>query len=166
MNYEIYTDGACSKNPGPGGYSFIFVKDDKITYTQKGYSSQTTNNEMELLAIVKALKTLKEKCSALTLDVTVYSDSAYCLNPINLGWLKTWKNKGWKNSSNKPIANLKLWATLYKILYPQRKSKVTINFVKVKGHSGNKYNELADQLAKSIIKEKTNAITTEKANKK
>ena len=164
MKYEIYTDGACSKNPGPGGYSFIFVKDGKVTYTQKGYSPKTTNNEMELLAIVKALQILKESCSALSLDVTVYSDSLYCLNPINLGWLKTWKQKGWKNSHNQPIANLKLWTILYRILYPQRKSKVTINFVKVKGHSGNKYNELADQLAKSIIKEKANASSTTKAN--
>lgn len=156
MNYEIYTDGACSHNPGPGGYSFIIIRNDEITYKQKGYSENTTNNEMELTAIVKALTILLKERSALKLDITVYSDSAYCINPINQGWLNIWKEKGWKNSKDEPIANKKLWLDLYNLLHPKRKSNKNVNvkFVKVKGHSGVKYNELVDKEARSIIKEK------------
>ena len=138
---KIYTDGACSNNPGKGGWAAILIYKGIEKIISGGYAN-TTNNRMELFAIINALKQLKERCS-----VTVYSDSAYSLDPILKGWLIDWQNNNWKSSSGSQIKNIDLWKAL---IVEMNKHK--LNFVKVKGHSDNEYNNRCDKLAKEEIK--------------
>ena len=148
MHYDIYTDGACSKNPGPGGYAFIVVKDGEKPLSVYGGKENTTNNNMELTAIVKALKFVvggKKK----RIDVTIYSDSAYCVNSIVNGYIYFWELNDWKTKSNTSVKNVELWQEYLKIVRENKLLKV--NFVKVKGHSGDKYNEMVDKIAKRAI---------------
>lgn len=154
----IYTDGACSKNPGPGGYAFIVLTaKEKVLLKLSGGEKHTTNNRMELKAIVRALEHLNEPRERLNyrlpynrtqMNVVVRSDSAYCVNAINQGWIKVWQSNGWKTKDNKEVKNKELWERLL-VLLEQPHLKVT--FEKVKGHSGNKYNEMVDQAAKRVI---------------
>lgn len=140
---QIYTDGACSGNPGPGGWAAIVVEDDKIVDTLCGYSDQTTNNRMELIAIIQALDLYWYE------PITIYSDSTYCVNMYN-NWIDTWKDNGWVRSRGKPIENLDLVQKMY---WAKRLAHMT-QIAKVAGHSGIKYNELADKLAtRQITKE-------------
>ncbi|MGI6213471.1 MAG: ribonuclease HI [Christensenellales bacterium] len=132
---EIHTDGACSGNPGKGGWAAILVYKGIEKVISDGYPN-TTNNRMELFAILSGLMQLKEKC-----DVTVYSDSAYALNPFLKGWIEKWRKNDWKKTKNTDI-----WKALYDMV---QKHKVT--FVKVKGHSDNEYNNRCDKLAKEEI---------------
>jgi ribonuclease HI len=132
---EIHTDGACSGNPGKGGWAAILVYKGIEKVISDGYPN-TTNNRMELFAILSGLMQLKEKC-----DVTVYSDSAYALNPFLKGWIEEWRKNDWKK-----IKNTDIWKALYDMV---QKHKVT--FVKVKGHSDNEYNNRCDKLAKEEI---------------
>lgn len=132
---EIHTDGACSGNPGKGGWAAILVYKGIEKVISDGYPN-TTNNRMELFAILSGLMQLKEKC-----DVTVYSDSAYALNPFLKGWIEEWRKNDWKKRKNTDI-----WKALYDMV---QKHKVT--FVKVKGHSDNEYNNRCDKLAKEEI---------------
>ncbi|HHU42865.1 MAG: ribonuclease HI [Bacillota bacterium] len=141
---DIYTDGACSNNPGKGGWAAILIYKGREKVISGGYAN-TTNNRMELFAIITALKQLKEKC-----DVTIYSDSSYSLNPFIKGWISKWQNNGWKTSNNKEVKNKDLWHAL---LLEANKHKVT--FVKVKGHSDNEYNNRCDKLAKEEIEKLT-----------
>ena len=136
----IYTDGACSGNPGPGGWgSILMYKDNKKEIF--GAKKDTTNNVMELTAVIEALKLLKFKCK-----VSVYSDSAYVVNAFNQKWIYGWMKNGWKNASKEPVKNKELWQELYEL------TKVhEVNFVKVKGHSDNKYNNRCDEMAKNAI---------------
>ena len=136
----IYTDGACSCNPGPGGYCAIleYMGIEKIC---SGGESLTTNNIMELTAVVKGLKALKEHCV-----VDLFSDSAYVVNAINEKWVENWKNKGWKTADNKPVKNVELWQELYELL-----SYHSVTFHKVKGHSDNEKNNRCDEIARSEI---------------
>ena len=145
---DIYTDGACSGNPGPGGWCAILIYNnyEKIL---SGYYPSTTNNRMELLAVICGLKQLKEKC-----DVTLYSDSSYVVDSINLGRLDSWINNKWKLASKDPVKNSDLWKAF---LTQVKKHNVT--FVKVKGHSDNVYNNKCDLIAR---KEITNNIKEEK----
>ncbi len=132
----IYTDGACSGNPGPGGWGAVMI----YLSTEKELSGgkvRTTNNEMELTAVVEALSVLKEPCS-----VTLYSDSSYVVNAINQGWLPNWKKRGWKNSKKEVLPNLLLWQKLDELLI-----KHNVTFVWVKGHAENEYNNRCDALA-------------------
>ncbi len=139
---EIYTDGACSGNPGPGGWAAVLLyKDNKKEIS--GYQANTTNNRMELLAVIKGLEALKVK----GWDVTVYSDSAYVVNAINNSWLNNWQMNGWKNSKKEDVANQDLWQR-----FLQLKDANNIKFVKVKGHSGHVWNERCDELATNEIK--------------
>lgn len=138
---DIYTDGACSGNPGPGGWAAILIYKGIEKTVSGGYPS-TTNNRMELFAIINALLQLKEPC-----DVTVYSDSAYSLEPFFKGWINKWKDSNWKTLSGDPVKNVDLWKAL---LIELNKHKV--NFVKVKGHSDNLYNNRCDEIARSEIK--------------
>ena len=151
MDYIIYADGACSGNPGPGGYAFIIMNEnEKILLKVSGSKVKTTNNQMELTAIVRALvhvETFENQNRKQT--VTIYSDSAYCVNAIEEGWIYTWKNNNWKTKSGREVKNIELWLELYRFL---KKTKMRIRAVKVKGHSGNKYNELVDKAAKDAIK--------------
>jgi len=137
----IYTDGACSGNPGPGGWCAILIYKG-IKKMLKGFERHTTNNRMELKAVVEALKALKEPCK-----VVIYSDSAYIVNAVNQNWIEKWQKNGWKRSEKEEVKNIDLWNELINLL---KIHKVT--FEKVKGHSDNELNNLCDQIARSMIK--------------
>lgn len=137
----IYTDGACSGNPGPGGWgSILMYKETKKEIS--GGKIETTNNVMELTAVIEALKLLKFQCK-----VSVYSDSAYVVNAFNQKWIYGWMKNGWKNASKEPVKNKELWQELYSLI---KEHEVT--FIKVKGHSDNKYNNRCDEMAREAIK--------------
>lgn len=137
----IYTDGACSGNPGPGGWgSILMYKDNKKEIS--GGKKNTTNNVMELTAVIEGLKLLKFPCK-----VKLYSDSAYVVNAFNQKWIYGWLKNGWKNSSKDPVKNKELWQELYNL------TKVhEVEFIKVKGHADNEYNNRCDELARNAIK--------------
>lgn len=137
----IYTDGACSGNPGPGGWCAILIYKG-IKKVLKGFERYTTNNRMELKAVVEALKALKEPCK-----VVIYSDSAYIVNAVNQNWIERWQKNGWKTSEKEEVKNIDLWNELTELL---KIHKVT--FEKVKGHADNELNNLCDQIARSMIK--------------
>ncbi len=137
---EIYTDGACSVNPGAGGYAAILLYKNKEKVISGG-QKDTTNNVMELTAVIMGLKALKEAC-----EVSLYSDSAYVVNAINEGWIYNWQLNGWKTSSKDPVKNAELWRELLALL---KIHKVT--FIKVKGHADNELNNRCDQIARSEI---------------
>lgn len=133
---EIYTDGACQGNPGPGGWGAVM----RYKGTEKeisGGEKNTTNNRMELSAVIEALKLLKEPCS-----VTLYSDSQYVCNAIKLGWAKKWRSNGWMRNKKEPALNPELWDELLKLC-----EKHTVEVVWVKGHAGHPENERCDALA-------------------
>ncbi|MDY5263428.1 MAG: ribonuclease HI [Eubacteriales bacterium] len=142
---DIYTDGACSCNPGPGGWGVVLLYKN-VKKEISGFMPDTTNNRMELFAVLQGLRQLKESC-----DVTLYSDSAYFINAINNGWLKDWEKNNWKTSDKKPVKNLDLWQALL-----QEMKKHQITYVKVKGHADNEYNNRCDKLATDEIKKKAN----------
>ncbi|MBR4003970.1 MAG: ribonuclease HI [Clostridia bacterium] len=137
---DIYTDGACSGNPGPGGYAGILIYGSKEKIISGG-DSLTTNNRMELMAVIKSLQALKEIC-----EVDLYTDSAYVCNAITQGWLEDWQLKNWKNSQKKPVLNKDLWLELLEML-----TKHKVNFIKVKGHSDNYNNNRCDEIARNEI---------------
>jgi len=145
-NVEIYTDGACSGNPGPGGFCAIlsYLKKEKIV---SGNEANTTNNRMELRGAIEGLNALKEACK-----VKLYTDSAYVSNAINNKWLYDWQLNGWKNSQKKEVLNKDLWEQLLDLL-----TKHTVTFIKVKGHSTNEKNNRCDSIARKEI-EKINQI--------
>lgn len=157
-NITIYTDGACSKNPGPGGYAFIMLSHDGVTLLRlSGGEKHTTNNRMELKAIVRALEHLEEPREHLNyrlpydkneMPVTIRSDSAYCVNAVKQGWIHVWNNNEWKTKEGHEVKNKELWQRLLELI-SQKHLKVT--FEKVKGHSGDKYNEMVDKAAKNVI---------------
>ena len=137
----IYTDGACSGNPGPGGWGSILMFGD-IKKEISGAAKDTTNNIMEITAVIEALKCLKEEC-----EVEVYSDSAYVVNAFNQGWIENWVKNNWRTASKDPVKNKELWQELIELT---QKHKVT--FIKVKGHSDNEFNNRCDTLATGAIK--------------
>lgn len=137
----IYTDGACSGNPGPGGWGAILMyKDTKKEIS--GGKKDTTNNIMELTAALEALKLLKFPC-----EVELYSDSAYLVNGFNQGWIYGWQKNSWKNSSKEPVKNKEIWEDIYKMT-----QKHKVKFIKVKGHSDNEFNNRCDEMARNAIK--------------
>ena len=136
----IYTDGACSGNPGPGGYgSILMYKDTKKEIS--GGSKETTNNIMEITAVIEALKLLKFPC-----EVEVYSDSAYVVNAFLQGWLENWKKNNWRTAGKDPVKNKELWQELDSLCSIHK-----VKFVKVKGHSDNEFNNRCDELARNAI---------------
>jgi ribonuclease HI len=137
----IYTDGACSGNPGPGGWGAILMYNG-TSKEISGANKNTTNNIMEITAVLEALKLLKEEC-----EVKIYSDSAYVVNAFNQGWIYNWKKNNWKTASKDPVKNQELWEELYSLV-----QKHKVEFIKVKGHSDNEYNNRCDFLATSAIK--------------
>lgn len=137
----MYTDGACSGNPGPGGYAAILMYGD-IVKEVFGSEKDTTNNKMEMMAVLKGLEIIKEPC-----DIEIYSDSAYVVNSVEKGWLFNWKKKDWIKSDKKPVKNIELWEELLKYLEIHN-----IKFIKVKGHSDNEYNNRCDKLAVEAYK--------------
>ena len=140
MKYIIYTDGACSGNPGPGGWGAIIIDEKKNQINLSGKEKLTTNNRMELTAPIMALKKIKKNS-----EIIIYTDSIYLKNGITI-WIKNWKNNGWKSANKKPVKNKDLWVTLNKAA-----EKKLIFWKWVKAHAGNKYNELADKLATEAI---------------
>lgn len=139
---ELYTDGACSGNPGVGGWGIVLLY--KTHRREKnGACAETTNNRMELTAIIEGLRLLKESCA-----VTVYSDSAYSLDPFLKDWISVWQSNGWKTSGKDDVKNADLWKALLKEI-----SRHDVKFVKVKGHSDNELNNRCDLLARTAIKE-------------
>lgn len=141
---DIFTDGACSGNPGPGGWAAI-LRYGQHEMEISGSMPQTTNNRMEVFAVISALGRLKTRC-----QVTVYSDSAYLVNAFNEHWLENWQNKGWKNSEGKPVENQDLWRLL---LLTIRKKGHVMRFQKVKGHADHPENIRCDTLAKEAIQQ-------------
>jgi ribonuclease HI len=137
----IYTDGACSGNPGPGGWGAVLMYGGRRKELSGG-ERMTTNNRMELVAVIEALRALKQPCA-----VTVFSDSAYVVNGFNSGWVDGWIRNGWINSKGQPVENQDLWKTLLGEMKRHR-----VQYVKVKGHSDNEWNNRCDQLAREAIK--------------
>ena len=133
---EIYTDGACRGNPGNGGWGAILVYGTNKRELCGG-EKNTTNNRMELTAVIEALSALKEPCR-----VTLTSDSKYVIDSITKGWAESWKKRGWKKADKSPALNVDLWETLLTLL-----DRHEVTFVWVKGHNGHPYNERCDELA-------------------
>ena len=136
----IYTDGACSGNPGPGGWAAVLISGENIKEISGG-NKHTTNNIMELTAILEALKALKLEC-----EVDLYSDSAYCVNAFNQNWIYGWIKKNWKTADGSEVKNKEIWQEIYGLT---KKHKVT--FHKVKGHSTDALNNRCDELARGEI---------------
>ena len=138
----LYTDGACSGNPGLGGYAGILIYGEH----RREYNAaekQTTNNRMEVLAVIEGLKRLKYPCV-----VDVYSDSAYTVNAFLNGWIYAWRKNGWKKADKKPVQNVDLWEELYALT-----QKHEVTFHKVAGHADNELNNRCDELARTAIDE-------------
>ena len=140
MKYIIYTDGACSGNPGPGGWGAIIIDEKKNQINLSGKKKLTTNNRMELTAPIMALKKIKKNS-----EVIIYTDSIYLKNGITI-WIKNWKNNGWKSANKKPVKNKDLWVALNNLT----ENKLIV-WKWVKAHAGNRLNELADKLATEAI---------------
>ncbi|MFC4767635.1 ribonuclease HI [Effusibacillus consociatus] len=134
----IYTDGACSGNPGPGGWGAVLIYGD-VTKEISGGEKVTTNNKMELTAPIEALKRLKEPCK-----VKLHSDSAYLINCFKEKWYVGWEKNGWVNSKKEPVANKELWQELLRLIRIH-----DVEWIKVKGHSGDYWNERCDELARA-----------------
>ena len=143
MNISIYTDGACSGNPGIGGWGGIIIIPEKKPIHLYGGLDLTTNNQMELTASIKTLKYFNEHQ-----NITIYTDSKYVMNGIE-SWIINWKKNGWKTAAKKPVKNRNLWEELDNEI-----TKHTIKWKWIKGHTGNEYNELADKLARKYIEER------------
>ncbi|MBQ8175949.1 MAG: ribonuclease HI [Oscillospiraceae bacterium] len=136
MLVEIFTDGACSGNPGPGGYGAILRVGEHVKELSGG-DANTTNNRMELMGVIAALSALKYPC-----DVVLTTDSKYVVDSVTKGWAKGWKAKGWIKSDKKPALNVDLWEKLLDLLDVHN-----VKFVWVKGHAGHPENERCDELA-------------------
>ena len=141
----IYTDGACSGNPGAGGWGAVLFYKDQMKEIS-GFNENTTNNQMELTAAIMALDKLKEPC-----EIDLYSDSAYLINAFNEGWITNWQMNGFKSANKKPVQNVKLWQKLIEFNNIHK-----IKWIKVKGHADNKYNNRCDQLATGEIAKNKN----------
>lgn len=133
---EIYTDGSCKKNPGPGGWGAVLVYGERELELSGG-QADTTNNRMELTAVIEALKRLREPC-----QVTLTTDSKYVSDGISRGWAASWRARGWKKADKSPALNPDLWGTLLDLC-----EKHSVDFIWVKGHAGHPYNERCDALA-------------------
>jgi ribonuclease HI len=137
----LYTDGACSGNPGVGGWGAVLMfngREKRIS----GAEDNTTNNRMEITAVIEGLKCLKEPC-----EVDVYSDSAYTVNAFDKGWIYGWAKNNWKKADGKPVLNDELWQELYALSKTHK-----LHFIKVKGHANNEYNNICDKLATDAVK--------------
>lgn len=136
----IYTDGACSGNPGPGGWGAVLIYGSQRKELS-GAAETTTNQRMELTAALQALQALKEPC-----EVILFSDSAYLINAFNQHWLDNWQRNGWRNAKKQPVENQDLWQALLNI-----SSQHQVSWRKVRGHAGDTYNERCDELARAAI---------------
>lgn len=138
----IYTDGSCLRNPGRGGWGVVLMCNG-VEKRLSGAENNSTNNRMEMTAVIKALEALKVPC-----EVNLHSDSNYVINAFNQNWINDWIKKGWKNSQNKPVPNKDLWERLIELTKIHK-----VHFIKVKGHSDDKYNNICDLLARTAAGE-------------
>lgn len=140
----LYTDGACSGNPGPGGWGTLLIWNGKEKVLSGGHPD-STNNRMEMQAVIEGLKALKRKC-----HVKVHSDSALIINAFTKGWIQNWQKNGWKKADKKPVENRELWEEMIHYV-----NKHKVSWIKVKGHSDNELNNRVDQLAVEASKKYT-----------
>lgn len=147
---DIYTDGSCLNNPGIGGWAFIMIHNDGITSRWANSQCSTTNNIMELTAAIKALEFASSKDIT---DVNLYTDSNYVKNGITQ-WIHSWKQNGWKSANNKSIKNDTLWKTLDSL----SEQFTNLNWIHVKAHSTNKYNNMVDKLAREAAENKVSEV--------
>ncbi|WP_371803473.1 ribonuclease H [Candidatus Lokiarchaeum ossiferum] len=148
---QVYTDGACEGNQfdrNYGGWAAIILENNSILHQTSGSTKNTTNNRMELLAVIRALQIIVRNKLHESHIIHIFSDSAYIVNCFAQKWYIKWKKNNWSNSQGKPVLNPDLWKALLSLV-----ERCNFQFIKVKGHSGNKYNEMVDQLAVSAIKE-------------
>lgn len=138
---KIYTDGACSGNPGPGGWGAILLYKEHERELS-GHEEDTTNNRMELMGPIKALEALNQPCR-----VSIYTDSAYVYNAFAQGWIETWQKNGWMNSRKQPVENQDLWKRLLELMAAHK-----VKWHKVKGHSDDEKNNRCDELARTAIR--------------
>ena len=138
---QIYTDGACSGNPGPGGWAAVLLF-GSARKEISGFEPETTNNRMELRAAVEGLRAVKKNC-----QIELYSDSAYLINAITQGWLAGWQKNGWRTSAKEDVKNKDLWLQIVEL-----NRQLSPTYIKVKGHSDNLHNNRADELAVAAIK--------------
>lgn len=137
----LYTDGACSGNPGPGGWGALLIWNGNEKELSGG-EPNTTNNRMEMKAIIEGLRALKENC-----HVKVHSDSALIINAFNQNWIKNWQNRGWRKSNKKPVENQDLWKEMLNVMEAHK-----VEWIKVKGHSTNELNNRVDRIAVAASK--------------
>jgi len=149
LNVDLYTDGACSGNPGMGGWAYILLCIGKKKECS-GFCLDTTNNKMELQAVIEGIKALKKPC-----NLTIYSDSAYVCDAFNGKWIDNWLVNGFKNSKNQPVSNKELWLELLELL-----KKYNYKFIKVKGHADNEFNNMCDKMATGEIKKFKEKLAT------
>lgn len=153
MIVRMFTDGACSNNPGPGGYAAL-ITTNMGTKVVSGFEIETTNNRMELMAVIKGIE---EVMNIIFLEeqkikkLEIISDSAYVVNAINQNWLQSWKTNGFKTKDNKPIKNVEIWKKLDEQLETLKFIEVEVVFTKIKGHNGNYFNEMVDKIAREEI---------------
>lgn len=148
MKVRIFTDGACSENPGPGGWAVVFNTASKCK-TISGNEEKTTNNRMELMAVIEAFRTILAKYRP-DKDNTyeIYSDSAYVVNTINNHWIEVWQKNNWQTTKHEDVKNRDLWEEFSLLRRETRSFGICITLIKIKGHSGNTFNELVDKLAR------------------
>jgi ribonuclease HI len=138
----IYTDGACSGNPGPGGWGALLRYQEQEKELSGG-EPHTTNNRMEMMAVIQAIKAIKKPCV-----LKIHSDSALIINAMTKGWIESWQSKGWKKADKKPVENQDLWLELLAVMQGHE-----VEWIKVKGHAGIPDNERVDQLAVEAAKQ-------------
>lgn len=146
MKVRIFTDGACSENPGPGGWAAVFNSEHKCEVIS-GNEEGTTNNRMELKAIIESYKKVLSK-RVNNIEYELYSDSAYVVNSINSGWVVKWQLNNWKTTKNGDVKNKDLWEEFVALSNKAKRRNIYIRIIKIKGHVGNTFNELVDRIAK------------------
>ena len=145
MKIRIYTDGGCSGNPGPGAWAYILVRGERESRDSR-FVSRTTNNRMELQAVIEALRGVRENPELATAEIELFTDSRYVKNGIN-DWIHTWKKNGWKTRSKQPVKNQDLWKQLLDL-----SSTLVISWRWLQGHAGDRYNEACDRLVQEAIR--------------
>jgi ribonuclease HI len=148
LKVRIFTDGACSENPGPGGWAVVFNTANKCE-TFSGNEKLTTNNRMELRAVIEAFKRIiYKKNHKPDVEYDIYSDSAYVVNTINSNWIEAWQKNNWQTTKHEDVKNKDLWKEFLKLKTMATELEIQITLNKIRGHSGNTFNELVDKLAK------------------
>lgn len=150
MKIRIFTDGACSENPGPGGWAAVFNTPKKC-FTISGFELMTTNNRMELQAVVESIRKVSTIKNADKIDFELYSDSAYVVNAINNKWVEKWRMNGWKTTKQEDVKNRELWEEFMVLRTKALSCGIYVQVIKIKGHAGNTFNEMVDRLAKEEV---------------